>query len=314
VRADSIRIRFDDCLLEVSTFNLKVNTLEKAGIQQKVNELLNELEKVEITVPDEGEKICISYSGIFQGKELSHNTLHLSTQQVNNKKLVIKDGEILETDFGKIVLRIEDENYLIQLYLNNLEDAKKVNSDDFIKKLQAADAKIPENRKKTNIWLVENNKEEFNIYLLDETSPYTLDMLELNAGITSGLVKNEFVTGFNFRVGFAFAKKGIMKSKYFADYELVYDFSNPSEGKKFATNDFLSIGYERNFSLDPNKAKWYGFSVGYLVNRNNDFFEENTFKMSIHKQINNSISLKPEVYFNDFFKNIYPGLRVQISF
>ncbi|NQU52621.1 MAG: hypothetical protein HQ522_08785 [Bacteroidetes bacterium] len=314
VRGDSIRIRFDDCLLEVATFDLKVNTLEKAEVQQKINELLKELKKVEINIPDEGEKICISYSGYFRGKELSHKKLQLSTRQIGNNTLVIKDDEILETDFGKIVLQVEDENYLIRLFLNNLEDAEKVNSEVFIKKLQAAGAKVPGNRKKTNIWLIENSKEEFNLYLLDETPPLTLDMLELNAGVGAGWVYNQFVSSFNFRLGFAFAKKGIMKNKYFADYEVLYDFSNSGGENKFDVNGFLSLGYERNFSLDPNKAKWYGVSVGYLVDKGNEFFERNTFKIAVHKQLSNSISLQPEIYFNDFFKNGSPALRVQISF
>lgn len=314
VRGDSIRIRFDDCLLEVATFNLKVNTLEKAEVQQKINELLNELERVEIKVPEGGEKICISYSGFFRDKELTHKKLQLSSQQMENKILIIKDGEILETDFGKIILQVEDENYLIRLYLNDLKDAEKINSDAFIKKIQAADTKILENRKKLNIWLVENSKNEFNSYVLDETPPLTLDMLELNAGIGAGWIYNQFVSSFNFRLGFAFAKKGIMKNKYFADYEILYDFSNSEEDNKFDINGFLSLGYERNFSLDPNKAKWYGISVGYLLGKGNNFFEKNTFKVTVHKRISNSIILKPEIYFNDFFKNGSPALRVQITF
>lgn len=315
VRGDSIRIRFDDCLLEVSTYDLKINTLEKAEIQKKINELLKAIENVEINTPEDGKKICISYSALIEGEEQDFKKLHLSSVQNENKTIIVKDGELLETDFGNVILQIEDKDYLIRLYLNSLDDAQKVNSKEFIEKLKVADNVVPKGRKKINVWLKENNSESFNSYFLDETPPYcTLDQLELNAGIITGLIKNKFVTGFDFQIGLTFAKKGIMKSKYFAVYELVYDFSNPPEGKSFVSNDFLSVGYDRNFSLNPNKANWYGFSLGYLVNRNNDFFEKNTFKISIHKQFNRNVSLKPEVYFNDFFKNVYPGLRVQISF
>lgn len=314
VRGDSIRIQFDYCLLEVATFDIKVNTLQKAKIREKVNELLIELEKVEIGTPEEGDKIYIKYTDFIGGMKQEVKRLQLFSVENMGKNFVLSEDKILETDFGKFVLQIEDEDYLIRLYLNNLEDAKKIGTTEFAEKLIVVDSEIPKNRKKINVWFIDNKSGSFNSYFIGETPPYTLDMLGLNAGITSGLVKNQFVTGFNLRVGLGFAKKGIMKSKYFTEFELVYDFSNPPEGKSFVTNNFLSVGYDRNFSLDPNKEKWYGFSVGYLINRNNDFFEKNTFKVSLHKQINNSISLKPEIYFNDFFKNIYPGLRVQISF
>ena len=140
-------------------------------------------------------------------------------------------------------------------------------------------------------------------------------MIEINAGVGGGWIKNQFVSGFNFRVGLAFAKKGMTRNKYFADYELLYDFTNPDFKTGFkALNGFLSLGYEKNFSMNPDKANWYGISAGFLVFRDNDFFEKNTFKIAVHKQISNSILLKPEIYFSDFFTNGFPGLRVQVTF
>lgn len=314
VRADTVRIKFENVLLEVATFDLKINTLEKADVGSKVNELLKAIENIEIKAPEIGERIIISYSGLVGGKEIDFKRLQLKTTNIENKTIVVKDGKFLETDFGNVVLEMEDENYLVRLHVEKLEDAKAIISPDFNVKIIAADSEIPENRKKTCGWLVENSSGAFNSYFMGEVPPETLDMLELNAGVVSGLIHNEFVTGFNFRFGLAFAKKGILKHKYFADYELLYDFSDAERASQFDINGFLSLGYERNFSMDPKKANWYGISAGYLVNRGNDFFEKNTFKIAVHKQISNSIILKPEIYFNDFFKNGSPGLRVQIAF
>ncbi len=232
----------------------------------------------------------------------------------SSKLFVVSEGNILETDFGNIVLEIEDENYLIRLHLEKLADVKIVNSQDFLDKIRDADSKIPNNRKKINAWLIENNTHSFNTYFLNEVPPLTDDMLELNAGVGAGWIYNQFVSSFNFRLGFAFAKKGILKNRYFIDHELLYDFSNPQGETKFDLNGFLSFGYERNFSLDPNKAKWYGISAGFMVIRNGNFFEKNTFRISVHRQVNNSITIKPEIYFNDFVKNGTPALKVQIAF
>ena len=315
VRGDTIRIRFENCLLEVATFDLKINSLKEAGIQSKINELLSELKRIEIVEPANGEKICISWSGFIGGIEQEFKKLELSSVNDEKKSLVISEGNLLEKDFGNVVLEIEDKNYLIRLFLDNLEDAGIVNSTEFIEKIFAADGEIPKNRKKVNGWLIENQSGSYNSYFLNEIPPLTLDMLELNAGVGAGWIHNQFISSFNFRLGFAFAKKGILKNKYFTDYEILYDFMQAHLNSGFKEfNGFLSVGYEKNFSLDPNKPSWYGISVGYLVFRENEFFEKNTFKIAVHKQINNSITLKPEIYFNDFFKNGSPGLRIQVAF
>lgn len=314
VKADTVRIKFENVLLEVATFDLKRNTLEKANVVAKINELIKAVENVEIKTPKTGERVIISLTGFVEGEEIDFKKLQLKNAKITDKTIVVKDGKFLETDFGNFVLEMEDADYLVRLYVEKLEDAKAVDSSDFQSKIIAADNEIPENRKKTLGWLIENNSGSFNSYFMGEVPPFTLDQLELNAGVVTGLIHNEFVTGFNFRLGLAFATKGILKHKYFADYELLYDFSDSEQASSFDLNGFLSVGYVRNFSLDPQKANWYGISAGYLVNRGNDFFEKNTFKIAVHKQISNSIILKPEIYFNDFFKNGSPGLRIQIAF
>ncbi len=314
VRADTIRIKFEKCMLEVATFDLKLYTLQKAEIKEKINLLLAEIKKIEFNSPENNNRVWIKYSIKNNEDELGWSNLTMSWEENRSKKMVVKDGELLETDFGNLLLEVEDKDYLIRLHLKKLSDADYVNSSEFANKLITADSEIPENRKKTNGWLVENENNTFNKYLLGEVPPLTLDLLELNAGVGTGWIHNQFVSGFNFRVGFAFAKKGIMKNKYFAEYEVLYDFSQPTGSKKFQTNGFLSLGFARNFSLDPNNASWYGISAGYLLDRGNDFFEKNTFKIAVHKQISNSITLQPEIYFSDFNKSGSPALRVQITF
>lgn len=314
VKGDSLRIRFENCLLEVATFDLKINTLEKAAIPVKLEKLLSEIEKVEFKTPAADKKIRIKYTDFIGKTGNGFGKLSMIMEENNSKSFVENDGQLLEKDFGNLILEMEDETCFIRLYLEKISDAKWVSSTDFQEKIKAADQLIPENRKKTNAYLVENNSDTFNAYFLEETPPYSLDQLELNAGVLTGWIQNEFVSGFNFRLGLAFSKKGILRTKYFADYEILYDFNNPIGDDKFAINGFLSLGYEKNFSLDPEKANWYGISAGYLVDRGNTFFEKNTFKIAVQKRINNSITVRPEIYFNDFFKNGNPALQIQFTF
>ena len=139
-------------------------------------------------------------------------------------------------------------------------------------------------------------------------------MLVLSAGIGSGWVKNTFVSDINFRMGFTFGNKGMFKNMYAIDYNMMYDFSESNENKFYELNHFVALTWEHNFSNTPVEDQWYGFSVGYLVKRNNDFFKDNTFKVSVNKKINNTFIVKPELYFNDFFKNVYPGIRLSVAF
>ena len=315
VRADTIRIRFENALLEVAAINFGKFTLEQAGIPSKINALYAEIKKIHLPDRGEGERMWFRMSNFVGGKERKFSELDLTSEIINNKNLVAFEGQLLERDFGNVVLETEDRNYLVRLYLKKMEDVELVNSARFVEKLKVADSAIPHSRKKISGWLIENQSGSFNQYFLEEVPPYSLDMLELGAGVGGGWIKNQFVSGFNFRVGIGLATKGIIKNKYFADYELLYDFTYPQLKSGFRElNGFLSVGFEKNFSMNPGKANWYGISVGFLVIRDNDFFEDKTFKLAVHKQLSSSILLKPEIYFNNFFKKGYPGLRVQVSF
>lgn len=103
VRGDSIRIRFDNCLLEVATFDLNSNTLEKAEITKKINELLVEIRKIEFNSPDLNTKISIKYSSYIGGKDHEFKKLTMASEDNRSKSFIVKEGELLETDFGNII-------------------------------------------------------------------------------------------------------------------------------------------------------------------------------------------------------------------
>jgi len=198
--------------------------------------------------------------------------------------------------------------------LQELTDLKKTSSDIFAEQISAAEKLLPVGRKKINGWLTLNNEGNFDTHFLDEASPLTLDMLILNAGVGAGVIKNQWVNDISLKVGLGFAKKGIQRNIYFAEFKMYYDFSNASSENLFSINSFLAAGWEHNFSKNIEKEKWFGLSLGYLVDRNTDFFEKNTWRFAIHKKINQTISVSPELYFNGFFENIYPGVQIGISF
>jgi hypothetical protein len=209
---------------------------------------------------------------------------------------------------------VEDIDFTTIFYLESLAELSKITNDSFKEHISLAQSLIPEGKKKVNGWLKWNGSDNFESHFLSESSPYTLDMLILTAGVGAGVIKNQWVNDINFKVGLGFANKGIMRNSYFAEYKMYYDFSESGDNKFFSFNSFLSIGWEHNFSNSLEKEKWVGLSVGYLVDRNTEFFKKDTWRLSLQKKINQTISVSPELYFNGFFKNVYPGVQVGLNF
>ena len=58
----------------------------------------------------------------------------------------------------------------------------------------------------------------------------------------------------------------------------------------------------------------FGIYLGRVVSRSGDVFEKNTWNLSMTVAARGIVKIQPEVYFNGFFKNAMPGLRVQVGF
>ena len=78
---------------------------------------------------------------------------------------------------------------------------------------------------------------------------------------------------------------------------------------------FVDLGYMRNFSKSQDKADWYGFSIGYMKNKNSEIFDDHTWRLSVYRTISKNIEIVPQLYFPDNFKSdIFPALKLKVSF
>jgi len=317
-KGDTIWYKFDKVLLEITSTNAiqknKMGDAEKERIKyvQKV------IDEMSIVKPADDERIQIAYRDMGDDMYVwNYKELDLVYLKVNSKKLVVfDDGTTFSKDFGRYSILISYRVVEIKICVNDLADLNLIFEDSFDNKFELANkylsTRFSKNYKKGIKGWLDLRESEVKGYFQD-VSYKTNDMLILGAGVGGGFIKNQIVTSFGFRLGFSFGHKGIFRNAYFADYELLYDF--PEDGSdKYKINGFLSLGYEHNFSRNPDKENWYGISLGYLVDRNNDIFGKNTVKVSVLKRINNSITILPEIYFDDFYKDGSPGLRVQITF
>ncbi|WP_340111452.1 hypothetical protein [Maribellus mangrovi] len=318
-KGDTIRYKFDKVLVEVTSPNFVSNSPERLQLGERVSQVQKILNEMTIEKPSEGERVMIAVRDV--GNDLlegNFKILELRNEKMNSKDLVIfDDGTIFEKDFGRYCISLNYHDLIMKLYLDNLSDLSYFSSDLFMQKAKSGtesiQKEIGQHRKyPVQAWvdLRAGTPEVF----IQDSGDKPLDMLLISGGIGAGWVRNTFVSDLNFRLGLGFVNRGMMKNIYSVDWSIMYDFTNSSDENYFDLNHFVSLGWEHNFSNSPLEEKWYGLSLGYLVKQNNHFFKENTFRLSMNKKINNTFSVKPELYFNDFFKNIYPGIRLSVAF
>lgn len=102
-------------------------------------------------------------------------------------------------------------------------------------------------------------------------------------------------------------------------WEPHYLFAKDSSNKlRTYRNDFLSLTYAQGGTRDHDPRKDFAysavFSLGYLINRNGNYFEKNTFRLGAGKIQMLKTSIEPSIYFNNFFKGVTPCIRISQSF
>ncbi|MCY1721166.1 hypothetical protein OU798_12480 [Prolixibacteraceae bacterium Z1-6] len=318
-KGDTIRYKFDKMLVEVSTTDAIQKGLQIDSNSDRIKQIQKILNEISIDQPAKDERVTISFKEM--GDDLyvwNYKEVELERSKRNRKTLVVfEDGTTFEKDFGRYCITFLFKDIETNVFTDDLADLELLLADEFVTKIKHAEQFMngkfgAKYKKGINAWL-DLRSDEVKGYFQNNTSK-NLDMLLLSGGIGSGWIKNTFVSDIHFRLGVSFSQKGMFKNMYAVDYNLMYDFSESNENKFYELNHFLSLTWEHNFSNTPELDKWYGFSFGYLVKRNNDFFKENTFKVAVNKKINDTFIIKPELYFNDFFKNIYPGVRLSVAF
>ncbi|HKH63455.1 MAG TPA: hypothetical protein VKA49_21610 [Flavitalea sp.] len=85
-------------------------------------------------------------------------------------------------------------------------------------------------------------------------------------------------------------------------------------------NDFLTLTWGQGIVQDYNPRKeshlLFIMSLGYLIRRNGDYFEKNTFRIGAGRLslFGGKTKIEPVMYFDNFFKGVTPGLRLIQSF
>jgi len=106
-----------------------------------------------------------------------------------------------------------------------------------------------------------------------------------------------------------FTRNTYGKNVFSLFYEPYFFFSKDvSNNTVVDRNDFITLALHTE-SKFPNTSniRYSNASFGYLVNRNGNWFEKNTFKFTLPGLQTKNVLLEPEFIFNDFFKNFTPS-------
>ena len=96
-------------------------------------------------------------------------------------------------------------------------------------------------------------------------------------------------------------------------------FATDAEGKLHTyRNDFLTLTYGQGGIKDHDPTKDFSFStvfsLGYLIHREGDLMEKNTFRLGAGALKWSKTTIEPSMYFDNFFKGVTPGIRVSQRF
>lgn len=152
------------------------------------------------------------------------------------------------------------------------------------------------------------------------TANSTSDFVVLNINLNAQNYKNYFVPSFSIGMKLTLTnRERTFKWEPGLFWEPHYLFAKDSLNKlRTYRNDFLTITYGQGGTRDHDPRKDFAFSavfsLGYLINRNGDFFDSNTFRLGAGKIQMLKTAIEPSMYFNNFFKGITPGIRITQTF
>jgi len=153
--------------------------------------------------------------------------------------------------------------------------------------------------------------EDFNKLKLTQNRPSGyLDMLSLQAGVGANVYRSKFLTDITGEISLQLNQKGILRNQFYLSNNLMFSFD---ESNSAVINNFTNIGYRRNLSNERGKPNWLGIEIGTVTKRSGDIFQSNTMRLGMNWQVGKHITVSPQMYFNGFFKQVSPGLRIGIG-
>lgn len=296
-----------------NVINIKIASFEMSWLisEKDIFEVLNVVKDKIITISDKLPKY--SY-------ELTYRPMQdIVIEKLNDNLIFSVDdfGNLVELSKNKCV--ILTPKYDIYISFKNIDDLLRIDIQDYVNKIlldnHTKDSYPTETPDKpyfhgiswTDNWIC--NKDSISI-IGSKWNPHK-DNLEILAGVGVGIIKNQLSSDFSFRLGYYRNQKGgCLKKHFYISDNIVYFFD---ENETIRLNNFLNIGFRYNLSNKVYTYKWIGLELGYLTNSKGDYFKTPTFRLGTIIEFEKRITITPQIYFEDGFNKIYPGLRFGID-
>jgi hypothetical protein len=236
---------------------------------------------------------------------------YLSQKQIEVKhspvirSFSISEDKGMTTDFKHRAILIDAKsNTQIDLAFDEISEIVET---DFSQVMTGITANLPIQDR--HLRYLEYRPDETNQIALTKNKPTgNLDMLSLMAGVGANVYQNQFLTDFTGEIGLQLNHKGILRNQFYVSNNLIFSF-DPSS----TINNFTNIGYRRNFSHQKDKPNWLGVELGTLTKRSGELFQPNTMRLGMNWNAGKGIIVSPQLYFNGFFQQVSPGLRIGIG-
>lgn len=141
------------------------------------------------------------------------------------------------------------------------------------------------------------------------------DYVNLRFSVDLQNYKNYFSPSFSLGVGLILSNSHF-KRDLMLSWNPYFFFGKTDQNKlKTFRNDFLTLNFGQGSIRDNDPTKESHLltvmSLGYLVKKEGDYFEKNTFRLGAGalSLFEGKTRIEPVFYFNNFFKGVTPGLR-----
>lgn len=256
---------------------------------------------------------CGTIRGSIQSyAKVVENTISLEEMPIPTKVTFPIEKSVALVIKGKHKLDLSPE---LAIYFDKLEQLKELESYDYSNVLKGVEAQMNVTSKSwlretpMVVWMKVKEDKSVDLIYKREIHPHPNDMITLTGGMSLENIKGNWNGSFYADMTFQFGAKQLYKQAFKLGYEWMYDFSSGKQN----INHWVSLGYSRNFSLNPTKPEWYGLNLGYLAKGNGDLFKKDAFRLGVSHRIHDNVTLVPQMYFDGFFKNVTPGLKLRIN-
>lgn len=292
--------------------NSKVNEIE--GITTNYQNFIRDLELIKNDLPDSMNQIKL----IHKVDEFSDNIIVISSNESNEVVYYLGENKSYHkkvTPKYSAYISLEKGNSLI-VQNNNLDvflsDLGRQDLDKIVENAWQEMGKDAKNRVSLNFYYDHDGEKILGNTKEIKSYHKPMDQIELTGGVGVALDQHILVPDLNAKIAFTFAKKGIYKSKYTISGQWKYYFDENNQGEtEININPFLNVGYEHNFSKNPNAPRWFGLEVGYLLKQRGDHYNDNTFRLAVTMGLPSKFVISPELYIGE---DIYPGIRLVYGF